>query len=418
MGRKEVGFMHIKELNITEFTEYQKKHPLTSYHQTINYGMLMAEIHDDYDLIGYVDEENNIYAASLILRKKCGPKYYYGYAPRGFLVDYSNEHLLRNFTEDLKRFYKNKGVIFIKLNPEIAIGEVDTNDFSINYNVNRELLPIIESCGYKKLKDNLYFESMLPRFNAFIKCKEFNINKIDKNTKNKIKKGIRKGLVFEKAPKEQLNILYEFIKNKKNHTENYYKDIFTVFEKDHNIDLFLVKIDYNRFLINSQKAYEEESEYNSKLNEQLIGNSSSKVINKKMQSDKTLLTYKNDILEATKGLRDNENHYVAGALVVKHKNKAYILISGYDVNFKRFAPNYFLHSEIIKYYYNDYDYIDLNGMTGDFTHNNPYDGLNKFKLGFKPKVYEFIGEFDLVIDELVYKTMLKTGLLAKEFNKK
>ena len=92
-------------------------------------------------------------------------------------------------------------------------------------------------------------------------------------------------------------------------------------------------------------------------------------------------------------------------------------MSGYDQAFKRFAPNYFLHYSIINYYLNNYDYIDLNGMTGDFTDNNPYNGLNRFKLGFNPKVYEFIGEFDLIIDELLYKTLLKSGFLAKEFNK-
>ena len=57
-------------------------------------------------------------------------------------------------------------------------------------------------------------------------------------------------------------------------------------------------------------------------------------------------------------------------------------------------------------------------MTGDFTKDNPYRGLNEFKLGFKPKVYEFIGEFDLVIKHNVYKYLLRHGKLAKFFNKK
>ena len=258
---------------------------------------------------------------------------------------------------------------------------------------------------------------MLPRFNGFIKTKDFNINNVDKNTKNKIKKAIRKGLVFEKAEKKDLDIFYNFIKHKKEKSINEYKDFYTVFEKDNAVDLFLVKIDYNRFLINSQQAYEEELVKNNYYNELLIKSNNPKLINKKMNSDKTLLSYKNDILEATKGLQENINQYIAGALVVKHNNKASIVMSGYDQAFKRFAPNYFLHYSIINYYLNNYDYIDLNGMTGDFTDNNPYNGLNRFKLGFNPKVYEFIGEFDLIIDELLYKTLLKSGFLAKEFNK-
>lgn len=408
--------MYIKELTINEFTNYQKSHSLSSYHQTINYGILMAENTHDYDLIGYVDNNNTIYGASLIIIKKIG-KYLYGYAPKGFLIDYSNEYLLKKFTDDIKNYYKRKGLVFIKINPEIAIGEINTKTFQVTYNQNNNITNILINCGYKKLKDNLYFESMLPRFNGFIKTKDFNINNVDKNTKNKIKKAIRKGLVFEKAEKKDLDIFYNFIKHKKEKSINEYKDFYTVFEKDNAVDLFLVKIDYNRFLINSQQAYEEELVKNNYYNELLIKSNNPKLINKKMNSDKTLLSYKNDILEATKGLQENINHYIAGALVVKHNNKASIVMSGYDQAFKRFAPNYFLHYSIINYYLNTYDYIDLNGMTGDFTDNNPYNGLNRFKLGFNPKVYEFIGEFDLIIDELLYKTLLKSGFLAKEFNK-
>lgn len=408
--------MYIKELTINEFTNYQKSHSLSSYHQTINYGILMAENTHDYDLIGYVDDNNTIYGASLIIIKKIG-KYLYGYAPKGFLIDYSNEYLLKKFTDDIKNYYKRKGLVFIKINPEIAIGEINTKTFQVTYNQNNNITNILINCGYKKLKDNLYFESMLPRFNGFIKTKDFNINNVDKNTKNKIKKAIRKGLVFEKAEKKDLDIFYNFIKHKKEKSINEYKDFYTVFEKDNAVDLFLVKIDYNRFLINSQQAYEEELVKNNYYNELLIKSNNPKLINKKMNSDKTLLSYKNDILEATKGLQENINHYIAGALVVKHNNKASIVMSGYDQAFKRFAPNYFLHYSIINYYLNNYDYIDLNGMTGDFTDNNPYNGLNRFKLGFNPKVYEFIGEFDLIIDELLYKTLLKSGFLAKEFNK-
>ena len=38
-------------------------------------------------------------------------------------------------------------------------------------------------------------------------------------------------------------------------------------------------------------------------------------------------------------------------------------------------------------------------------------------MGFNPDVYEYIGEFDLVINDKEYNKLLKSGLLAKEFNK-
>ena len=47
--------------------------------------------------------------------------------------------------------------------------------------------------------------------------------------------------------------------------------------------------------------------------------------------------------------------------------------------------------------------MDLNGITADLSKENHYYGLNRFKMGFNPDVYEYIGEFDLVIDEKQYE---------------
>ena len=137
-----------------------------------------------------------------------------------------------------------------------------------------------------------------------------------------------------------------------------------------------------------------------------------------MNSDKTLLKYKTDIIEATNGLRENKKVYIAGAMTIKHKNRVHIVVSGFDKKYNRFNPNHFLHYNILEYYKKDYSFMDLNGLTGDFSNSNPYYGLNQFKLGFKPKVYEFIGEYDLIINELKYSKLSHLGILAKEFNKK
>ena len=410
--------MNLRTLSIEEFTAFQQNNPLSNFYQTANYGMLMAENGYDYDLIGLVDDNNNIHAASLILLKPIGIKCFYGYAPRGFLLDYNDTSLVKEFTEQIKNYYYEKNVIFIKINPNIPIGKINTEDFLITYNDNKNIIDTLTNNGYKKLADNLYFEAQLPRYNAFINLKEYNSDNLDKNTKNKIKKGIRKGLKFELVSKDKIKDFYNLMKNKKDNNEYYYQDYYTVFSKNDNIDLFLVSIDYNEFLLNSQYVYDEEASKNSKLNEKLARSNKERNINAKMNSDKVLLSYKNDIMEATKGITNNEKIYLAGALVVKHNNMVSIIFSAFDKSYKRFAPNYFLHYSIIKYYQDNYDYLDLNGVVGNFEVDNPYSGLNRFKLGFKPKIYEFIGEFDLIIEPKSYEILLRNGILAKTFDKK
>ncbi|MDE5888969.1 MAG: peptidoglycan bridge formation glycyltransferase FemA/FemB family protein [Bacilli bacterium] len=73
---------------------------------------------------------------------------------------------------------------------------------------------------------------------------------------------------------------------------------------------------------------------------------------------------------------------------------------------------------LIEYYKNDYDFMDLNGITGDFTRTNPYKGLDEFKKGFNPLPFEYIGEFDFIINEGLYRSLEQSGQLSKEFKRK
>ena len=50
--------------------------------------------------------------------------------------------------------------------------------------------------------------------------------------------------------------------------------------------------------------------------------------------------------------------------------------------------------------------------------DSKYYGLNRFKMGFAPDIYEYIGEFDLIINYNEYINLQEGNYLAMEFNKK
>lgn len=406
--------MFIREMSLAEFKEFANTHFIGNFHESINYALIKSEEGFEYEFIAYGADD--IVGAALILYKKIG-NVYFGYSPRGFLIDYSNDYLLEDFTNKIKEYYKNRNFAFIKINPEIAIAKLNKDTMNFEYNENYKIIDMLTKNGYKKLKNNMNFEALLPRVNAIIKLDGYDYNNLSKNTRNKVKKGIRKGLILEKANPDKLNIFYKFIKNKINRDEYYYNDFYNVFSKTLDVDLMLVKVDYKAFLINAQEAYNEELRRNASFNNKLITNNNANAINAKMNSDKALLSYKNDIAEASKNLNTGLETYVAGALVIKHQNRVIIQISGFNKAMSRFSPNYFLYYALIKYYQQEYKYLDLNGITADLSKENHYYGLNRFKMGFNPDVYEYIGEFDLVIDEKQYEKLLKSGALAKEFNK-
>ncbi len=409
--------MKIKLLSLFKFDEYATNHPLRSYHQSSNYAIFMAEHGFDYDFIGYVNDQDEILAATLIIYKKIDLFNKYGYAPKGFLIDYHNEELLNSFTGALKKYYYRQNFAFIKINPEIAIGDLDIEKKQINYNENKALIEVLKRCGFRKLIDNKRFEAVLPKFNAIIPLKEVSFAQLAKQARNKVRKGIRKGLYIEKGTRDDIDILYEFIKSKKGRNANFYKSYYNVFEKNESIDVFLIKVDFEECLINARDLYEKAMEENALLVQKVMKNASEENLNFKMQSDRLVLNYKNDILEATKGLSINRYKYIAGCIIIKYQNRVSIVISGFDHNFKRFNPNYFMHYKLIEYYQKTFDYLDLNGITGEFDDTSPYKGLNEFKFCFKPKAFEYIGEFDLIINEGIYRGLESSGILAREFSK-
>ena len=51
----------------------------------------------------------------------------------------------------------------------------------------------------------------------------------------------------------------------------------------------------------------------------------------------------------------------------------------------------------------EYKIVNLNGVVGEFKNvKNKYAGLNEMKLGFNATVAEYIGEFDYVINPIIY----------------
>ncbi len=410
--------MKLKNLSIFEFDEYAKNHPLGSYYQSSSYALVASEQGFDYDLVGMIDDSGKIVAASLILSKKFSFFNRYGYAPKGFLVDYYDPKILQEFLKLLKKRYYNKNFAFIKINPEIAIGTVDYKHKMVTYNKNQIIESTLKALNFRKLEGNYRFETKFPKFNAIQMLKNTNLKTISKRTRNKIYRSIRYGLSIEKTDFEGIKILYEFIKNKKDRNINHYYNYFNAFKRDGSIDIHLVKINFEDCLINLRECLSNEEQRNAKLVEKVMINPSEENLTKKLSSDALINTYKDSITDATNNIAIEKEKYIGGAITIKYKNRVSILISGFDQKYKNFCPNYFLHYKLIEEYKDDYDYLDLNGITGDFSAENPYKGLDEFKLGFNPLTFEYIGEFDYIINEGLYQSLEHSGQLAKEFKRK
>ena len=402
--------MKIITLDEKAFDKFASTHKYRNYYQTSAYGRTKKSNGSNIHYIGIIDDYNNILGASLLLYKEVFMNYKIAYAPRGFLIDYTNVNNLTEFTNRLKKLLGKQGYMLIKIDPFIPINIRNNKGKIININNESNIiLANLKAAGYEYLGANLFFENQKPRFEAIVTLNH-DIKEIyqsfDKKVRQKIKKAIRNGIEIYKGNIEEINLFYELIKKKYNKPINYYTDLYNNFTN--NIDLYFAKLNTETFVVTSRMQYEKEIETNNelaiKIQTTTNNNSKKKLINEKMESDKLVNTYKKNLVWATKLLKENPQGLIVGtALNLCYDNVCYLIIEGFNQDFKSLNPNYLIKWKMINDYKNrNFKYIDLNAVSGEFTKITKYTGLNEMKLGFNSLVTEYIGEFDLVISTLPY----------------
>ena len=118
--------MEFVELNEKEFSEFANQHEYGSFHQNTAWGELKSGTEWITYLVG-VKKDKKVIAASLLLSKSTPIKKNMFYAPRGFLIDYSDKEVLKFFLDKLKEFAKKHNAIFIKFDPYVEYQERDIN---------------------------------------------------------------------------------------------------------------------------------------------------------------------------------------------------------------------------------------------------------------------------------------------------
>ena len=122
--------------------------------------------------VGMVDDNGNLVATALILLRKTPLGYSYGYAPRGFIIDYNNKELIKEFTDYLKSYMKEKKIIYIKFDPDIPYQDIDSEANPIEGgNNNYELYNYMLSLGYRHTGFYRLYEGNQPRYTFRINLK-------------------------------------------------------------------------------------------------------------------------------------------------------------------------------------------------------------------------------------------------------
>ena len=408
--------MKIVKLSATQFDKFAEKHRYRNYFQSSMYANVMVKFGYHTKFLGFVNDQNNLIGATLIIYKQVFMGNKIAYAPRGFLFNYEEKERVNELAEKLKKVLGKQGFMILRIDPYIPITIRDSEGNIMNFNnkVN-EITENLKNSGFTYKGKTLYFETEKPRWEALIilqrDIREI-FAKIDKKTRNKIRKAKNNGIEIVREKDTNIKDLYRFIEKKENKPISYYKTICKNFEDS--IDIYYAKINTENFLINSRRNYEKEIEYNESLTEKIQATSQTEkdksiYLNKKMESDKLITTYKNNLLKATELLKTNpDGIIIAGAMILKYDNAAYLFTEGGDEKYSHLNPNYLIKWQAITDYNNEgLKYFNLDGIVGDFENQNEYSGLNESKLGFNATVTEYIGEFDIILNKFAYNWYMK-----------
>lgn len=410
--------MKIVKLSSAQFDKYASTHRYRNYYQTSQYANIMVKFGYHAQFLGFVNDDDKVVGATLIIYKNLFMNNKIAYAPHGILFDYEDYENVKEMTKTLKKTLGKQGFMLVRIDPYIPLTIRDNEGNIMNFNnKGNQIIENLTKSGFKYKGKNLYFETEKPRWESLVllqkDIREI-FNKVDKRTRNKLRRATNSGVIIVKDENKNINDLYRFVSKKEKKPLSYFKAIYESYEP--NVDIYYAKINTETFVINSRRNYEKEIEYNDTLTEKvqdmtLDDEERESYLNKKMESDRLITTYKNNLLTATELLKSNPDGIPIGAaMVIKYDNAAYVFTEGIDEEYGYLNAITLLRWQLI----DDYNrqgmkYVNLNAVVGEFENQNEYSGLNESKLGFGSIVTEYIGEFDIVLNNLMYSWYQKSN---------
>lgn len=430
--------MRIVELTPEDFDMYAKEHELANPWQTSNFARAAETLGYSTLFLGF-DDGVNIKGVTLLLTKVVYLGQSVSYAPRGPLIDYEDYKFAEEAFTCLKKYLNSRKIMSFTMDPPIILtirnkhGEVK----QVNGGVDKKLDDImnggepIKANPYAKdivnflLKkmnfdyrgQNLYFEGILPRWYAVknlpINAKSL-LSKIDKRTRTKLRKAAKLGVEILKDETRDIRSIFEIADLKFDRPIEYYIDLLN---NNPDAEVFIARINSEKYVNNSKILYEREVERNELLNKIIqeknaTGANIEKLINHKMESDRIISNFKEHLVNSTQVLKENpKGKIIAMCIVIKDKNNVNIFEDGYIKHFGNLNALYLLRWKIIEYYSNsNLRAFNFGEITGGFDpRRNPLYGLNAAKLSFRGSIMEYIGEFGIMTNKAMYNLYQATN---------
>lgn len=394
--------MELRELTKKEFDSYALNHPLGSFQQTSFWGRFMeGDKFHAYYVGGFIKER--LVGASLLLSyeiKKDKVRLFY--APRGFLIDYKNEELLKEFTEEVKKFIIEKHGVFLKIDPYILVRDRDNEGNIIEGGVYNDFVEVnLTNANFIKVNDKIQ-PKWLSRINLKDKTIDDIFNNFSPKTRQTVRRNERLGFKVRDFDFKDINKFIGIIDNESKKyntivpTKTFYLDLKQTF--DGNIKFMEVyfkkdevtnNIDKMIIDVNKEKEVRINNYHNSKMTAEYF-------IDKELEDEEEIKR-----LESLKKYfsKCSDDVSMGIYMFITIGNEVVALNGGIVDEYNKLDASYTLHYEMIRYAIeNGYKYYNLYEI-GDITDsNNKLKNSYNYKKNFGGEVVELVGEYDLVIN--------------------
>lgn len=405
--------MKFQEITEKEYREFWENHPLKTFLSAPEISKLREKSNWTTYYVG-VKEEKKLVAATMLLSHKRHFGKYEFYSPRGYLLDFKNKELLEFFTNELKKYIKDKKGYVLRIDPYVIYKERDIDGNIVENGIdNSDVVNNLQSFGFKKVKtENMEQVGWMFSLNLEGKTEEQILKEMKPNTRNTIRKAEKFGITVNEISYDELdrfqNIMVETGERKGFGVRklSYFQEMYKLFHDKNEVKYFITELDLNAYIKRLEEEKQEKEEKLNSLSDAKYNDGQKKNLTNEIASLDKRIIDSNKIKEES----GKEVITLSGSMFMLIQPEVIYLSSGNYEEYMKFNSQYLIQWELIKYgIENGFKKHNFYGIPANINEHPKDYGIYEFKRGFNGVVEELIGEFALPITwhyklfELIHK---------------
>ena len=405
--------MKFQEITEKEYREFWENHPLKTFLSAPEISKLREKSNWTTYYVGVKEEKKLIAATMLLSHKRHFGKYEF-YSPRGYLLDFKNKELLEFFTNELKKYIKDKKGYVLRIDPYVIYKERDIDGNIVENGIdNSDVVNNLQSFGFKKVKtENMEQVGWMFSLNLDGKTEEQILKEMKPNTRNTIRKAEKFGITVNEISYDELdrfqNIMVETGERKGFGVRklSYFQEMYKLFHDKNEVKYFITELDLNAYIKRLEEEKQEKEDKLNSLSDAKYNDGQKKNLTNEIASIDKRIIDSNKIKEES----GKDVITLSGSMFILIKPEVIYLSSGNYEEYMKFNSQYLIQWELIKYgIENGFKKHNFYGIPANINEHPKDYGIYEFKRGFNGVVEELIGEFALPITwhynlfELIHK---------------